>query len=88
MPYYISAIWIDHNGDEVPLKYLSPESQHVFETNFNHTWVFKIFGSNAHLLAKANGLEGKYFEGCKFRAQLAEETNVTIKEGNFHSQNW
>ena len=75
---------MDVNGTEVVFRSnLSPQNEFTNETYFRQKWVFKRSMYNGTVTAYANGVNGKSFEGCQFKAISDERIHVTISGGKY-----
>ena len=75
---------MDLNGTEVVFRSnLSPQNEFTNETYFRQKWVFKRSVYNGTVMAYANGVDGKSFEGCQFKAIADERIHVTISGSKY-----
>ena len=84
MPYDISVNWINFHGIDITQRLkLNPGEQYAAQTFFTHNWGFNKSGTDVRLLAKANGMKSKIFEGCRFKALPSDRIVVTVAKGTY-----
>ena len=84
--YPIDIYWINNSGEEQRyFEKLGAGNEVEQITYFTHRWIFrKSVTDNKELIASANGVEGKFFEGKKFGAKEGSTLVVrVIEKGTF-----